>query len=130
VDPTTSINIISNNYGYVKRLRHPRRTRSTRQQLGKYYDAITNSTDGFSFTGDAGWKAGSGVAAPGRPITKSSHPPPPQSARTTRSELSGLDALQPVWFDKDKYGLTVGGGQINNPGRYLVCCLPSMELQR
>ncbi len=24
------------------------------------------------------------------------------------------------WFKKDRYGLTVGGGQINNPGRYLV----------
>jgi hypothetical protein len=25
-----------------------------------------------------------------------------------------------TWFKKDKYGLTLGGGQINNPGRYLV----------
>ena len=25
-----------------------------------------------------------------------------------------------LWFDNDKYGLTIGGGQINNPGRYLV----------
>jgi len=25
-----------------------------------------------------------------------------------------------LWFDRDKYGLTIGGGQINNPGRYLV----------
>ncbi len=25
-----------------------------------------------------------------------------------------------LWFKKDRYGLTVGGGQINNPGRYLV----------
>jgi len=22
-----------------------------------------------------------------------------------------------LWFDNDKYGLTIGGGQINNPGR-------------
>jgi hypothetical protein len=29
-----------------------------------------------------------------------------------------------LWFDKDKYGLTVGGGQINNPGRYLVLLPP------
>jgi hypothetical protein len=28
------------------------------------------------------------------------------------------------WFDKDKYGLTIGGGQINNPGRYLVLLPP------
>jgi hypothetical protein len=25
-----------------------------------------------------------------------------------------------TWFKKDRYALTVGGGQINNPGRYLV----------
>ena len=29
-----------------------------------------------------------------------------------------------TWFKKDKYGLTLGGGQINNPGRYLVLVLP------
>jgi hypothetical protein len=28
------------------------------------------------------------------------------------------------WFDKDRYGLTVGGGQVNNPGRYLVLLPP------
>ncbi len=29
-----------------------------------------------------------------------------------------------TWFKKDKYGLTIGGGQINNPGRYLVLVPP------
>ena len=28
------------------------------------------------------------------------------------------------WFDKDRYGLTLGGGKINNPGRYLVLLPP------
>jgi hypothetical protein len=28
------------------------------------------------------------------------------------------------WFDNDKYGLTLGGGKINNPGRYLVLVPP------
>jgi hypothetical protein len=28
------------------------------------------------------------------------------------------------WFHKDLFGLTVGGGQINNPGRYLVLIPP------
>jgi hypothetical protein len=28
------------------------------------------------------------------------------------------------WFDHDKYGLTIGGGMINNPGRYLVLVPP------
>jgi hypothetical protein len=29
-----------------------------------------------------------------------------------------------LWFDKDKLGLTLGGGKINNPGRYLVLLPP------
>ncbi|HKM86554.1 MAG TPA: hypothetical protein VJW96_10130 [Terriglobales bacterium] len=29
-----------------------------------------------------------------------------------------------TWFKKDTYGLTIGGGQINNPGRYLVLVPP------
>jgi hypothetical protein len=29
-----------------------------------------------------------------------------------------------TWFKHDKYGLTIGGGQINNPGRYLVLVPP------
>ena len=29
-----------------------------------------------------------------------------------------------LWFHKDLYGLTIGGGEINNPGRYLVLLPP------
>ena len=29
-----------------------------------------------------------------------------------------------LWFDKDKYGLTFGGGKMNNPGRYLTLLPP------
>jgi hypothetical protein len=29
-----------------------------------------------------------------------------------------------VWFDHDLFGLTIGGGKINNPGRYLVLLPP------
>jgi hypothetical protein len=29
-----------------------------------------------------------------------------------------------MWFDHDTYGLTLGGGKINNPGRYLVLLPP------
>ncbi len=33
-------------------------------------------------------------------------------------------AYNRVWFDHDRYALTVGGGAINNPGRYLVLLPP------
>src|SRR5258708_12652401 len=29
-----------------------------------------------------------------------------------------------LWFNHDHYGLTLGGGKINNPGRYLVLLPP------
>lgn len=29
-----------------------------------------------------------------------------------------------MWFDRDLYALTLGGGRINNPGRYLVLLPP------
>ncbi len=29
-----------------------------------------------------------------------------------------------TWFNKDKYAVTIGGGKINNPGRYLVLIPP------
>jgi hypothetical protein len=29
-----------------------------------------------------------------------------------------------TWFNKDKHAVTIGGGQINNPGRYLVLIPP------
>jgi len=29
-----------------------------------------------------------------------------------------------LWFHRDHYGLTIGGGRINNPGRYLVLLPP------
>jgi hypothetical protein len=36
----------------------------------------------------------------------------------------GFMAYNRFWFDHDRYGFTVGGGAINNPGRYLVLLPP------
>jgi hypothetical protein len=36
----------------------------------------------------------------------------------------GFMAYNRIWFDKDQFGFTVGGGAINNPGRYLVLLPP------
>jgi len=33
-------------------------------------------------------------------------------------------AYNRFWFHKDMFGLTLGGGQINNPGRYLLLLPP------
>jgi hypothetical protein len=34
-------------------------------------------------------------------------------------------AYNRFWLKQDKYGLTMGGGYVNNPGRYLVLLPPS-----
>jgi putative OmpL-like beta-barrel porin-2 len=79
----------------------------------KYYDKPENFLDkmAFSLTGDAGCEHG-GVACVG---TRNGHP---------KQSFLGFMFYNRSWFDNDKYGLTLGGGRINNPGRYLVLLPP------
>jgi len=48
------------------------------------------------------------------------------TARPTHrhSSFLGFMAFHRVWFDNDRLAFTVGGGAINNPGRYLVLVPP------
>jgi hypothetical protein len=80
----------------------------------KYYDKPANflSKMAFSLTGDAGCEHGGGVACVG---TRNGHP---------KQSFLGYMFYNRFWFDSDKYGLTLGGGRINNPGRYLVLLPP------
>jgi hypothetical protein len=66
----------------------------------------------FSLTGDIGCEYGGGVSCHGD--TKGG---PKQS-------FLGYMFYNRFWFKKDLYGVTVGGGEINNPGRYLVLIPP------
>jgi hypothetical protein len=80
----------------------------------KYYDKKDNWLDkmAFSLTGDAGCEYGGGVACLG---TRNGHP---------KQSFIGYMFYNRFWFAHDRYGLTLGGGQINNPGRYLVLVPP------
>jgi hypothetical protein len=80
----------------------------------KYYDRPENfiSKAAFSLTGDMGCEHGGGVSCAGN------------SAKGPKQSFLGYMVYNRLWFDKDKYGLTIGGGQINNPGRYLVLLPP------
>ncbi len=80
----------------------------------KYYDKPENflSKAAFSFTADAGCEHGGGVSCYGN------------SKKGPKQSFLGYMFYNRFWFDKDKYGLTIGGGQINNPGRYLVLLPP------
>jgi hypothetical protein len=115
--PRPWVNIISNNYGLGHDdLYIPKRGRiHTDDSVEiKYYDKPRNRLDkmAFSFTGDMGCEFGGGVSCYGN--TKGG---PKQS-------FIGYMLYNRAWFKKDTYGLTIGGGQINNPGRYLVLLPP------
>jgi hypothetical protein len=80
----------------------------------KYYDNKERFLDkaAFSLTGDMGCEHGGGVSCAGN------------SAKGPKQSFLGYMFYNRLWFDRDKYGLTLGGGQINNPGRYLVLLPP------
>jgi Putative beta-barrel porin-2, OmpL-like. bbp2 len=80
----------------------------------KYYDKPENafSKMAFSLTGDIGCEHGGGVSC----YTN--------SAKGPKQDFLGFMFYNRMWFDHDKYGLTLGGGKINNPGRYLVLLPP------
>lgn len=80
----------------------------------KYYDHPENflSKAAFSLTGDMGCEHGGGVSCAGN------------SAKGPKQSFLGYMIYNRLWFDRDKYALTLGGGQISNPGRYLVLIPP------
>jgi hypothetical protein len=41
-----------------------------------------------------------------------------------KQDFLGFMLYNRLWFHKDLYGFTLGGGKINNPGRYLVLLPP------
>jgi hypothetical protein len=111
------MNIISNNYGLGHDdLYIPNRARiHTDNSLEiKYYDKPGTGLDkmAFSVTGDLGCEFGGGVSCHGD--TKGG---PKQS-------FVGIMVYNRWWFDRDLFGFSLGGGVINNPGRYLVLLPP------
>jgi len=80
----------------------------------KYYDNKERFLDkaAFSLTGDMGCEHGGGVSCAGN------------SAKGPKQSFLGYMLYNRLWFENDKYGLTLGGGQISNPGRYLVLLPP------
>jgi len=115
--PKPWVNIISNNYGLGHDdLYIPNRGRiHTDDSIEiKYFDKPGNRLDkmAFTFTGDMGCEFGGGVSCYG------------DKAGGPKQSFVGFMLYDRTWFKKDTYGLTVGGGAINNPGRYLVLLPP------
>jgi hypothetical protein len=79
----------------------------------KYYNKPEKLLDrmAFSLTGDLGCESGGGVSCTG-------------SGGKPKQAFLGWMLYNRFWFDRDRYGLTLGGGQMNNPGRYLTLLPP------
>jgi hypothetical protein len=115
--PKPWMNIISNNYGLGHDdLYIPNRGRvHTDNSIEiKYFDKPGNRLDkmAFSLTGDMGCEFGGGVSCHGN------------TSGGPKQSFIGYMVYDRNWFKKDTFGLTIGGGQINNPGRYLVLLPP------
>jgi hypothetical protein len=115
--PKPWLNIISNNYGLgLDDLYIPKRGRiHTDNSIEvKYYDKPGNRIDkmAFSFTGDLGCEFGGGVSCHGN------------TSGGPKQSFIGYMLYNRAWFKKDTCGLTIAGGQINNPGRYPVLLPP------
>ncbi len=138
--PYPWMNIISNNYGLGHDdLYTPNRGRiHTDDSIEiKYYDHPEKTLDkmAFSFTGDLGCEFGPSQTINGTYIqgvgchgdTKD-----PKSIGgdyfgpgiNPKQSFIGFMLYNRTWFKKDKYAFTIGGGAINNPGRYLVLIPP------
>jgi hypothetical protein len=63
----------------------------------------------FSFTGDLGCQYGPGYRCTGG---------------ATKDSFAGWMGYNRIWWGHDQYGLTYGGGRMNNPGRYLTLLPP------
>jgi hypothetical protein len=115
--PTGWLAFISNDYGVGRDTigaAHRTRFHSDNSVEVKYYDKPQNFLDkmAFSLTGDIGCESGSGVSCMGN------------SAQGPKQSFLGAMLYDRFWFDKDRYAFTIGGGGINNPGRYLVLLPP------
>ena len=115
--PNGNWSIVGNQYGYGEdALGIPSRTRlhTDDSVQYKYYQGTKSilSMAAATVTFDAGCESGGGVSCHSN--TKNG---PKQS-------FLGFMAYNRLWFDRNRYALTLGGGKINNPGRYLVLLPP------
>jgi hypothetical protein len=115
--PTGWLEVLGNQYALGEEaLGNPNRVRyhSDDSIEVKYFDKPGPGLDkmAFSLTGDIGCEHGGGVSCAGG------------SKKGPKQSFLGFMFYNRFWFDRDHFGLTVGGGKINNPGRYLVLLPP------
>ncbi len=132
--PRPWLDLVFNNYGMGEDAlnvpyRHRFHTDDSIQV--KYYDNKSHFFDkaAFTVTADAGCEVGVGTspADAGTNVSCHGNKPAPASAgggTAYKQYFLGYMVYNRVWWDKDKYAFTLGGGQMSNPGRYLTLLPP------
>jgi Putative beta-barrel porin-2, OmpL-like. bbp2 len=133
--PKPWLSIVSNNYGMGEDTLGNGNGQFGRSRIHtdnsvevKYYDRPEKFLDkmAFSLTGDLGCEyggKGTATGAQGQTVilnTNCFHDTPNSRKQT----FAGWMAYNRFWFKKDIYALTVGGGAMDNPGRYLTLLPP------
>lgn len=120
--PTSKLSIVSNNYGLGEdapgilsggATAGRSRLHTDNSVEYKYYDRPYGRIDrmAFSLTGDLGCEYGGGVSCTG----KGGNP---------KQAFLGWMGYNRIWWHHDLFATTLGGGQMNNPGRYLTLLPP------
>jgi len=113
--PTESLKLVFNNYGVGEDnlgLPNTNRLHTDDSIEYRYFNSPTApgiSKMAFSFTADAGCQYGGGITC---------------SKGPNKSAFLGWMLYNRIWFGADKYAITLGGGSMNNPGRYLTLLPP------
>ena len=113
--PTEWFKLVANQYGYGQDnvgLPKTQRIHTDDSIEVRYYNNPENlgiSKMAFSLTGDAGCQYGGGINC--------THGP-------NKSAFLGWMLYDRTWFHKDLLAVTLGGGMMNNPGRYLTLLPP------
>src|SRR5262245_3777945 len=114
--PNGSVSLVFNNYWGQDTLGNPGRKRihTDNSIQVKYLDRPESglSKAAFSVTIDAGCEYGGGVSCTGG------------SPASPKQYFLGFMVYNRFWLHKNLIGLTLGGGAITNPGRYLVLLPP------
>jgi hypothetical protein len=127
--PNENLKLVFNNYGIGQDnlayslpgqppnpIRNANRVHTDDSVEFKYYDNKMNgkglSKAAFSLTLDAGCEYGGGVGG----LSCTSGP--------NKTAFLGWMLYNRFWFDNDLYAITIGGGSMNNPGRYLTLLPP------
>lgn len=114
--PKEWFKLVANQYGYGEDalgLPHTQRIHTDDSIEVRYYNNQKNgngiSKMAFSLTGDAGCQYGGGITCHSGP---------------NKSAFLGWMLYDRTWFHHDLFAVTIGGGQMNNPGRYLTLLPP------